>query len=278
MKRINNILVPIDFSKCSKNALLYSTHLAELFQARLFLMHAYVYPVGSIEMSYTANDEFYQQIAIEAKEEMKVFEHEILSRTGIEYYTIFESGSAVKNIEQTVNNYHIDLVVMGTRGKSIFERFLFGGNAVSLIGKFNVPILVVPEKGSHFSIENLVFAYNFKSFKDLQLLDTLLYFADILNAKIHILHIASEIGESEKVKNLDNGSWISKQLKGVDHAYHFIQDNDIENAIWNHLEKGGGDLLVLKPRKSRKILEKLLSKSISREMVYHPHLPVLILQ
>ena len=38
--KINNILVPVDFSECSKNALRFAVHLAKLFDSKIHMVNA----------------------------------------------------------------------------------------------------------------------------------------------------------------------------------------------------------------------------------------------
>lgn len=56
---MNTILVPIDFSEPSENALEYATHLASYWAANLILLHVDSIPIYNNEyevLTYTIND------------------------------------------------------------------------------------------------------------------------------------------------------------------------------------------------------------------------------
>ncbi len=277
MKNIKNILIPVDFSTCAKNAVRYGVSLAQTLKARLFLLNAYEYPIGMVEMSYAGNNDFYQQIEEDAHIEMEVLERNLLYGTGIEYYTICKAGPTLDSICKAVEEYHIEMVLMGTHSKSNVDKILFGGNTAGVLGKFDLPVFAIPEQ-AHFSrFDNFVLAYDFLCYKEQSVIEPLLALARANNATIHVLHVGDKNLDSQDI-DADNGSWISECLKDVKHAYHFIQGEEVETAIWQYTKEEHADLLALKPRKKRSLLDRLFSKSLTRTMVYHPHLPLLILQ
>ena len=61
--KINNILVPVDFSDCSRNALVYAIELAQRTESKLHLIHSYYIPVPTADIAVVvdARDQLNQE-------------------------------------------------------------------------------------------------------------------------------------------------------------------------------------------------------------------------
>ena len=137
MIRIQNILVPLDFSEASKRAVNYGLSLALEFEARLILAHIAPYDTAAYEK---AKANLLELIPRDCRERLTF---EILVR----------SGDVHSELGGMVEDREIDLVVMGTRGRSYFERMLLGSVTERMLRKLHVPVLTVshldPEKEIH---------------------------------------------------------------------------------------------------------------------------------
>ncbi len=68
---MKTILVPIDFSEASINALDYAIEIAKLWQAKLILFHAYHIPVAPIEAPVVISWDKIEEDCMAALREMK---------------------------------------------------------------------------------------------------------------------------------------------------------------------------------------------------------------
>jgi nucleotide-binding universal stress UspA family protein len=134
MIRIKKIMVPVDFSEPSKKAVNYGLSLALEFEARLILAHIVAYD----SLAYlTAKTHLLELIPADYRER-------------IEFELIVKSGEVRQELLGIVEDKEIDLVVMGSRGRSYFERMLLGSVTERMLRKVHVPVLTVshldPEK------------------------------------------------------------------------------------------------------------------------------------
>ena len=154
MEQIKKILVPIDFSDYSKNALKYAAQFAKQFNAKIYLIYVVepmIYPadfsMGQVAIPSTDID-----LHSRAEEELKKLSKEIvngnskvevLTKTGKPFVEIIESASA----------NDIDLIIIATHGHTGVEHLLFGSTAEKVVRKAPCPVLTLrePVKGFQFT-------------------------------------------------------------------------------------------------------------------------------
>lgn len=143
---INKILVPIDFSDYSKNALRYAVSFAKHFQAKVFLVYVVepmIYPadfsMGQITLPPADED-----VTHKSKEELEqLAENEITG--GLECETIIKTGKAFVEINETARELDVDLVIISTHGHTGMEHLLFGSTAEKVVRKAPCPVLSLRE-------------------------------------------------------------------------------------------------------------------------------------
>jgi nucleotide-binding universal stress UspA family protein len=137
MIRIQNILVPVDFSDASKRAVNYGLSLALDFKARLILAHIAHFDTAAYDK---AKADLIELIPPDCREPLT-------------FEIIVKSGDVRSELLGIVQDKEIDLVIMGTRGRSYFERMLLGSVTDRMLRKLHVPILTVshldPEREIH---------------------------------------------------------------------------------------------------------------------------------
>lgn len=139
---IKKILVPVDFSEPSKMAVNYGLSLALQFNARLVLTHIVS---SSTALIYTFPTE---SLAFE-KEQVKYAKSTLPSlipgefRDRVDLQTIVKVGDVRSELLGLVHDEKIDLLVMGTHGRSGVERLLLGSLTERMLRKLSVPIMTV---------------------------------------------------------------------------------------------------------------------------------------
>jgi len=127
MIHIKKIMVPVDFSKASKKGVNYGLSLALEFEARLVL--ANIVPYDSLTY-LTAKAHLLDLIPAELRERL-------------DFELIVKSGDVRQELLGIVEEKEIDLVVMGSRGRSHVQRLLLGSVTERMLRKLHVPVLTV---------------------------------------------------------------------------------------------------------------------------------------
>jgi nucleotide-binding universal stress UspA family protein len=153
MDIIKKILVPIDFSNYSKNALRYAVNFAKKFDAKIYLVYVVepviypsdfsmgqvTFPVADLEMNTRAKDELNNLAKTEISSEIDV-------------ETIIKTGKPFVEINETASELDIDLIFIATHGHTGMEHLLFGSTAEKVVRKAPCPVLTLrePIKGYKF--------------------------------------------------------------------------------------------------------------------------------
>ena len=146
--KFKNILVPLDGSEYSIKALEYAGIMAKSFNSKLIAL--YILP-SSIRYNFSSNKEnseinspFNQIIQvsyIEAQNWLK----DIRKKIDIEIVAevIIAKESIVSEIIEFAELRSIDLIIMGTRGRTGFKKLLLGSVASGVVTYAHCPVLVI---------------------------------------------------------------------------------------------------------------------------------------
>jgi nucleotide-binding universal stress UspA family protein len=150
MVHLKHILCLVDFSEFSRQAFDRAVAVARVYGADLTVLH--VLPVPSAVPALPYGPEGPGPFGFEAIDRGRALAE--LSRfLGTErsigvplHYEAVESASVQKEIRLQTSRTCADLVVMGTHGRSGFDRFLLGSVAEKTLRTSRVPVLVVPPR------------------------------------------------------------------------------------------------------------------------------------
>ena len=147
MLEIRRILCPIDFSDDSRHALAHATAVAKWYGAPITLLHV------SHPEAFTNPPLLFDELprgaamiesALEAAEEQMPKWSQSVTAAGVDVETLVERGDPVKHILARAAALRADLVVMGTHGRSGFERLLLGSVTEKVLRKASCPVMAVP--------------------------------------------------------------------------------------------------------------------------------------
>jgi len=137
---LKNVLFLTDFSEASVNALPFATMIARSYGAKLTTLHVLlpsVSPYMAADMSATLLDD--QEDA--AKAEMARVDAEL---AGLERETFIERGAGVWSVlSKTLKEREIDLIVLGTHGRTGLKKAVFGSAAEEVFRHTTVPVLTI---------------------------------------------------------------------------------------------------------------------------------------
>lgn len=147
---IRTILVPIDFSVHSKNALKYAVPIAEQFGAALHLVYVVeptIYPAdlgfGQVVLP-GVEDELREK---GAEELQGLIEREIGTR--VKASSAVRTGNPHQEILAEAEDRNVDMIVVATHGHSGVEHMLFGSTADRIVKRAHCPVLTIrPQPGT----------------------------------------------------------------------------------------------------------------------------------
>lgn len=144
MIAVGSILCPTDFSEFSEHALLHAAALASWYRARLTVLHVVpifapieAMPVGVGPVPGTTPSRG------RVHDELERFVRPAKKR-GVPVRYLVAEGNTVEQILSHAAHLPADLVVMGTHGRSGFERLVLGSVTEKVLRKAPCPVLTVP--------------------------------------------------------------------------------------------------------------------------------------
>lgn len=146
---LKRILVPVDFSTHSEEALAYAKAIAVHAGATLDLLH--VVPVNSYPtMNDTGAFAMYaahtDEIEVKALEHLKkLFERVPGSAGDVEYHILH--GTGAHEIVEAAQEMKSDLIVIGTHGLTGIERFMLGSVTARTVRRAPCPVFIVKSFG-----------------------------------------------------------------------------------------------------------------------------------
>lgn len=147
MNYLRRILVPVDYSACSRSALEHAAMLAKSFNATIDLLYvweapAFVAPEAMVGAAGTT-----QTLAQLASDQAQAAMREFVAQAredGIEIAnTRVEQGDPAHTIVALAEREGYDLIAMGTHGRSGFAHLLLGSVAEKVVRRSTRPVLTV---------------------------------------------------------------------------------------------------------------------------------------
>jgi len=143
--KVDLILVPTDFSDDARAAATTAVDLAERFDARVLLVHAYhvEIPIASPMVgAYTLPPGFYDELSVQATREVQEAAKALADR-GVDVTGIAVSQLPAPAILAEAERHGADLIVMGTRGLTGLKHVALGSVAERVVRTAPCPVLTV---------------------------------------------------------------------------------------------------------------------------------------
>lgn len=180
------IVVGIDYTKSSVNALNYAKLLAYHSNCDLILFHLYDAPVlytnsGLYMMSY-------KSVEKSNKEKLALFAKKYL-KEDTNYQAITTSGVFKDEIAALMKSNTIHSVVLGLESKSKMNRFIFGSTTTDVAGKIDCPVIIVPESYKKHAVGHTIIAIDNNESPNAKCFKKIKNFINSTQSKVSVYHI-----------------------------------------------------------------------------------------
>jgi nucleotide-binding universal stress UspA family protein len=147
--QIKRILVPVDFSDCSRKALHYAKAMAAQWHAQIVPVHVFesMYVTGGEPGLIVTTEKFQTDLAEQTRKRLTTF----LAQEGLDDAAhVLKFGTPYREILALAENSAVDLIVLGTHGHSAVHRFLLGSTTERIVRHARCPVLIVREREHDF--------------------------------------------------------------------------------------------------------------------------------
>ena len=267
MKRI---LVPIDFSDCSVNALKIAVQIAKKTDAEIILLHLIDLPSDQVGMFVDGIPTGPAAIILMNNARAKfdeLFQQDFLQGVKVEDYVDF--NKPFEGIADYAKEKDVDLIVMGSHGVTGLNSFFVGSNTEKVVRTSEIPVLVVKRPVEEFDLKNVVFASSFKD-ECHKCFDKILKIIKLYEPTIHFLrvntvtrflatHESNELMEEFIQPHKDN-------IGDLPHTLNVYDDYSVQEGIFHFADKVDADLIALSTHGRQGLLH-FLQDSIAEDIV-----------
>jgi len=269
---MKTILVPIDFSECSLNALRVAAKIVKKTNGIIYIVLVYNKPISGLTLQFEIDLKKDRKIRARIDEEIqKLADMSFLKGVKLKRFVFVDM-----EIWEMLNDDRVkdaDLIVMGTHGSSGLNEFFIGSNSEKVVRTSNKPVLCVKHRNDQYTFKNIVFASDFSAEAE-KAFPVVEKFAKIFGSTIHLL----------KINTLETFETTRESKKGIEAFLQRSNSTDLPIAVYNDSKKEAGithyahDVnahLIVLGTEGRSGLSRFFNPSIAEGLVNHSFLPVL---
>ncbi|WP_424001019.1 universal stress protein [Maribacter sp. IgM3_T14_3] len=277
---MKNILIPTDFSSNADHAIAYALNIFKCERTNFYFIHAYadeVYgPYHNVDKDIF--DKQKNSIADESENKLQKLVADTQTKTHNPLHK-YEAISSFESLVDAVNNFadtkNIDLIIMGTKGKTASSKITFGSNTMQVFKYVNCPVLAVPDQYNYSQPKKILFPSNYMlpyKRRELILLDIM---AGEFKAEVLSLYISDF--EDLSLRQLDNKKFLEESLPNARLSFVRTGVHNRTNAITEYIKENNIDLLVM-VNSRHSFLEDMLYQSTIDEIGLSPTIPFMVMQ
>ena len=276
----NKILVPIDFSDTSMNAIRHACFLAQLRKGEVLLVH--IIPKNH-EMFNVIQPELKIDIDMKSagyaiEQKLEDLCRQLHKEFGIDIKCEVSTGNISQEILKICKEENCGMIIMGTQGYSALEMIFIGSNTIKVLGGSSVPVMSVRTPAHKNGYKNIVLPID-ESSHSRQKVNLAIEMAREFGAHLHILGITDADHSSFE----DKLKVIFGQIEKIAKQSHVVATHDIlknpdnkAKSTLEYTEKVKGDLLVIMSDQKTE-LSGLFLGPYSSQLINAAKIPVLTL-
>jgi len=186
--KVEKILVPTDFSKYANYASRIALQIAKETNARVEFFHQ-THILGEWSTLNKEARAYYEKNFVKKEEAIEKLETLTKNKAleDVEIITNYGHGNLFVQIMDKVEDGEVDLIVMGTQGRS-GQEIMLGSNTLKVLRLVQCPVITAKKPPKDFKMEKILFLSNFKK-EGRAVLKKLLDFTEMWNSTIHLVNI-----------------------------------------------------------------------------------------
>jgi len=267
------IVVGVDFSDCSMNALEHAVIIARKARAGIIMVWAnhldYSKEIFSVEPDHIRTE-------VQERFTKLVDKYSPQLAEGTEIDFRMEKGKVYKVICQVAQEENAFLLVVGTHGSSGFEEFWIGSNANRIVSASKLPIITIRAGvDSNKNLKTIVMPLDSTKITRQKLPITALL-AKYFDAEIHILGVYTSTVDNirYRIKNYVAQSETYLKENNIQYRTVFLDANNITDTVLDYAQKVNANLISIMTEQETTTAN-LWIGPYAAQMVNHSPIPVL---
>lgn len=277
---MKKILVPTDFSKPAQIAVDVAADIAKKSNAELVLLHVVEEATGDsltidgeVSTGTDWEDRIFTMRLIERGKKQLAKMVEDAKLTGVKVRQELRLGTPFHGMRTIITDQKVDLVVMGTAGKTKLEEMIIGSNTEKVVRHANCPVLTVHKKPAKSDFKNIVYATSMS--KDEEVFSRVIRKTQQLyDATVHLVRINTPGNFQRDTVVKKYMQDFAKKLQLKNFTINVFNDLTEEEGIVYFADSINADLIAMATH-GRTGFAHVLAGSIAEDVVSHSKRPVL---
>lgn len=289
LRNVRRILVPIDFSASSKNALKFAMEMAAMLKAELKLVHVYYNPVIDVALFDTSHTyqvnltNYLHEIEQNARRQMAEIVEDVRkkakkAKSRIKITSSLLNGLAADEILAMANKYHPGLIIMGSKGMGMQSEGMMGSVTLKVAIKSNIPVLALPENpklASAEKIRNVMYATDFDSYDEIAL-SKLFNFLHPMRTTVHCVHISiGKVKAWEKIKMEELRDFIDREYGDIPFKSSILVCDNVLNGLESYMRDNPVDVIAM-TNHPRGLLDSFFTPNVTKMIMQRIDKPLFV--
>jgi nucleotide-binding universal stress UspA family protein len=279
---MNKILIPIDFSENADRALAAAKLIAEKESTELLVLHAFqpyiadvnVVP-GNVLPGIASTDFLTLTDELEKDFENRLNHYaENLRKEGYIATPVWSIGGVQSAVEEAIETYQPNMIVIGRTGTGGFLDKLVGSSATQIALHSTCPVLVIPPQRTPEKFREVVYATQFE-YDESDILKEVYLLMNHLGSRLTLLKIKSDNQPDIQPDN-QYITEIKADFKITDDDIVIRKAKHVLDGIEDYCDEVKADLLIMSSRERSFIEEFLINPSVTRKLIVDTHVPLLV--
>lgn len=270
---MKTVIAATDFSEISHNAVNYAAQLSIHLHAALLLVNVVELPPVIAEYPVPVPIEL---MLSEAEKNIVKYKEDLLKTHGEKLQITTEAvfGTVFGELERIGAREQPFAIVIGTAGKTGFDRVFAGSHATYLLRHLPFSVIAVPPFAKFAPIRDIVFACDMQHVAETVPVAQLKFLQDTFHARVHVLNTSTAAGFSDE--QVAGSRELQTLLEDTGANYVFTEGRHTDDTICDYVVRNQPELLLLLP-KHHGIFGTLLHRSHTGEIARGSIVPVMSL-
>ena len=270
---MKKILYATDLSRNAETAFQFALKIAEKHHAELIMLYVFdVPPVwGHPQINYPIEGTNEASKGWESKLR-QLNEHYISEVKPI--FMAIENTSAIHGILSVIDKHKPDLVITGTKGKSLLKEIFVGSTTKALVKLSPAPVLAIPKNAKYRDFGIVIYASDFQEV-DLKALEQLIRLVKPYNPDIKVIHVSPD----NEYKSNQKMEWFKDLVKDnisyENISFELLLSDRIFERLTNYVQNHELDMMVMLEKEHHGIIEKLFHEDLVWKMELNTSIPIL---
>ena len=271
---MKTILYATDFSKNAEKAFQFALKIAEKHSAKLIMLHIFdIPPVFGHPYSTIGPAEMTKQASKSWESSLKELSEQYISDINPSFMAI-QNTSAVKGILSVIKKHKPDLIITGTKGKSLLMEISIGSTTKALVNQSPIPVMAIPKNAEYKDFDNVLYASDFREV-DLDAIEQLIAFVKPYKPHIRLIHV-SAINEYDGHQKME---WFKDLVKeNISYqkiSFELLLSDRVFERLTNYMQNHELDLMVMLEKERDGIFENLFHEDLVWKMELNTTIPIL---